>query len=239
MDKFASICVVSYQRLDYLKRTMESLTSVNSGFPMEIIVHDDGSDQKVKEYLYELQREGKISYLIMNNGKNRGIGHAIRRCFKISSGDYLFKCDTDIEFKEGWLKTAVDILEYNWTVKNPVGCVSLLDYNNYNASDERFKTEQTLVGLGVTAKIVTDFISCLYGVKRDVYEYYKNELGTDGWHQHIKKHGFSLAISDTDMIDNFGFGLGKSIYIEENNKGEIVTTKTHDEPLIFKNDSNS
>ncbi len=230
-NMYASLCVLSYERLPYLKRMMESLLEIKAGVEYELIVHDDGSDPEVKDYLYTLLKEGKISYLILNGGKNRGIGEAVRNCFKVASGDYLFKLDTDLEFKEGWLKTAVDILD-----KPDVGCVSLLNYNNYNPEDDRFKTREDRGDY----LIVSDFISCLYGVRRAIYEKNKDSLDTDGWHKTIDNYPFEpwdkgeqLAISKEDMITNFGFGLGKSIYVKQNEKGEIVTTETHKEPLIF------
>ena len=228
MGNYASICILSYERLDFLQKTMESLMSVDSGYPMEIIVHDDGSNVLVKNYLYKLARDKKISFLIQNAGKNLGIGEAVRKCFKVASGKYLFKLDTDLEFKENWLKEAVEILE-----KPQIGSVSLLDYNNYNREDDRFKTIQVLESNGLKYKIVTDFISCLYGVKREVYDLYKDHLDTDGWHQHIKSQGYYLAISNEDKIVNFGFGADTSIYLEKKEDGSVTTRKTYDEPLIF------
>ena len=229
MAKYASVCILSYQRLDFLKRMIKSLISVDAGYGMEIIIHDDGSDQEVKDYLYAVQQIYGISYLIINNGKNRGIGEAIRNCFKIASGDYLFKLDTDIEFKEGWLREAVIALEIENT-----GAVSLLNYNNYNPEDDRFKTENLIKAGDNYFYEVSDFISCLYGVTRETYEKYKDHLGTDGWHQYIKSQGYKLLISEKDKIVNFGFGLGNSIYVQQNDKGEIITAKTHEGPLIFK-----
>lgn len=227
-NNWASICILSYQRLDFLKKTMESLFNTVSGYPMEIICHDDGSDPEVKKYLFSLLEEKKISYLLLNGGKNRGIGTAIRNCFKIASGKYLFKLDTDLEFKENWLKEAIEILE-----RPSVGAVSLLDYNNYNPADERFKTTQVLEYGDLKYKIVTDFISCLYGVKREVYEQFKDHLSTDGWHQYIKNQGYYLAISNEDKIVNFGFGENTSIYLEKKSDGTITTRETHKEPLLF------
>jgi glycosyltransferase involved in cell wall biosynthesis len=203
---------------------MNSLLTVDSGYPMEIIVHDDGSDDKIKKYLSSLARQGKISYLIQNAGKNRGIGEAIRNCFKIASGDYLIKCDTDLEFKPGWLKETVRILQ-----DEKVGAVSLFNYNHYDPNDKRFKIEQEKDNFYV----VSDFVSSIYGVRREIYEGYKNTLDTDGWHQYIKSKGYNLAISKKDFVDNFGFGLFKSIYVTQNENGEITTTKTYKEPLIF------
>ena len=80
--------------------------------------------------------------------------------------------------------------------------------------------------------IVNDFVSSIYGVKREIYEKYKDKLDTDGWHQYIKSQGYDLAISKKDFVTNFGFGLGKSIYVTEKN-GNITTTNTHNKPLIY------
>lgn len=236
--RYASICVLSYQRLDFLKKMMTSLLETDAGFPMEIIVHDDGSDTEIRDYLYELLRNRKISYLILNGGRNRGIGEAVRNCFKVASGDFLFKLDTDIEFKENWLREAVNILEQH---QDNIGCVSLLNYQNYDPLDDRFKVLRVSGNKNTTYKIVTDFISCLYGVPREIYDKYKDHLGTDGWHQYIKSQGYNLAISADDKIVNFGFGLGKSVYVQQNEEGEIVTAKTYKEPLIFgeRDESNS
>ena len=207
---------------------MESLFNTDAGAKYELLVHDDGSDSEVKDYLFGLLKEKKISYLILNGGKNLGIGEAIRKCFKIASGKYLFKVDTDLEFKKNWLKEAIEILE-----RPQVGCVSLLNYNNYDPKDERFKTIQTMEYGKLKYKIVTDFISCLYGVKREIYEEFKDKLATDGWHKYIQSQGYYLAISNEDKIVNFGFGENTSIYLEKKEDGTIGTRKTYNKPLLF------
>lgn len=221
--KHASVCVLSYQRLDFLKRMMDSLLNTPSGYSMEIIVHDDGSDQEVKDYLYGLLRGKNISYLILNGGKNRGIGESIRNSFKIASGKYLFKLDTDLEFKPNWLKEAVDILK-----DTHIGAVSLFDYRHYDQNDERFEVLKETDKY----KIVSDFVSSIYGVSRDIYEKFKYTLDTDGWHQYIKQQRYSLAITKEDLVHNFGFGIEKSIYMDKDKDGRIIVRKTHKEPLI-------
>ena len=223
MKEYASVCVLSYKRIDYLRRMMASLLTTDAGYPMEIIVHDDGSDQRVTNYLYDLLAKKRISYLILNGGKNRGIGEAIRNCFKVASGKYLFKVDTDLTFEDGWLKKGVEILQ-----DKEVGAVSLFNYNHYDPNDDRFKVEKTKE----THLVVSDLVSSIYGVREAIYEEYKDKLSTDGWHQYIKEQGHDLAISDVDLVQNFGFGIGKSIYVTEED-GKPVPTKTHKDPLLF------
>ena len=206
MSSYASICILAYQRLDFLKRTLQSLLNTPAGYPYELIIHDDGSDQEVKEYLYELQRRGELSWLVINNDKNMGIGRSVQNCFRISSGEYLFKVDADLEFESNWLAEAIKILG-----KPGIGCVSLFNYRTYAPNDNRFNVLQDKGD----HLIVDDLVSSIYGVNRYMWEQYGAQLGTDGWHQHIKSQGYDLAITKQDMVRNFGFGADKSIYVVE------------------------
>ncbi len=221
---FASVCLLSYQRPDHLKRSLHSLLNTDPGFPMELIVNDDGSDPEVKDCLYELLRSGRISYLILNGGKNMGIGKSIQNCFRVASGDYLFKCDADLEYKPEWLKTAVTILD-----QPEVGCVSLFNYRHYSPHDDRFNVLREYVGFYE----VDDIVSSIYGVKRIMFERYGDVLGEDGWHQYIKGQNYKLAISKEDMVTNFGFGLGNSIFVEEKSDGSIGARGFSKYPAIF------
>lgn len=223
MKKFASVCVLSYQRPEFIKKTMQNLIEVDSEYPFELIVHDDGSDDEIRVFLSNLARNNKISYLIQNCGKNRGIGTAIKNCFKIASGDYLIKADADLEYKTGWLKEMISILD-----NKSVGCASLFNYRHYDPDDNRFN----IISEKDNFYIVNDFVSSIYGVKREIYEKYKDKLDTDGWHQYIKSQGFDLAISKKDYVVNFGFGLGNSIYVTEKN-GNIVARKEYKKPKIY------
>ncbi len=222
--KYASVCVLSYQRLEFLKKMMGSLLTVDSGYNYELLIHDDGSDDEIRAYLSNLARENKISYLIQNCGKNRGIGEAVRNCFKIASGDYLIKVDADLGYKTGWLKEMVSILD-----NKSVGCASLFNYRHYAPDDERFN----IIGEKNNFYIVDDFVSSIYGVKRNIYEQYKDKLDTDGWHQYIKSQGYDLAISKEDYVINFGFGLGNSIYVQPDRDGNPIAAKIYGKPLIF------
>lgn len=222
-DNYASLCLLSYQRPKFLKRTLESLLNTPAGHPYELIVHDDGSDQEVKDYLYEFQRQGKLSWLTINNGKNLGIGRSIQNCLRISSGEYLFKLDADLEFKPNWLAEGIKILN-----KPGIGCVSLFNYQNYDPHDKRFSVTQEKSD----HLIVTDFVSSIYGFSRYMWEQYGSKLGTDGWHQYVKSQGFDLAISKTDLVSNFGFGIENSVYVVKEN-GEYKAREFSKIPRLF------
>jgi glycosyltransferase involved in cell wall biosynthesis len=219
--RFSSLCILSYERPDFLKRSIESLKR-NTRARHEIIVNDDGSEnQNVLNYIADLQLESRISYAIYNSGKNMGVGKALRNCIGVSSGDYIFKLDADLEYTHRWLEKAVSILNNH----NDVGCVGLFDYLHYDPKDKRFKHIEERND----CFIVEDFVNSGYGFKRSIYEKYGKELGDDGWQQYVKSQGYKLAIPKGDLVINFGFGEGKSVYVQ--NGQAIPSSKS---PRIFQ-----
>lgn len=217
--KFASLCILSFQRLDFTKIMLPSLLETLDA-KAEVIVHDNGSDNEVKDYLLSLLKERKISWLILNGGDSMSIGKAIQNCLRVASGDYLFKIDNDLKFKKGWLSKSIKILEEN---KN-IGCLSHFNYRHYDPNDNRFN----IIKEEKDYNIVDDFVSSIYGFRRELWDKYGKELGTDGWHQFVKSQGYNLAITKEDMVENFGFGAN-SIFVGKDGKAREVS----DLPLIL------
>ena len=216
--KIASLIVLAYERFDFLQRTMESLINTEMGYPAEIIVHNDGStDNKILEYLAYLAHERKISILINNCGKNVGIEKSMKRGIACSSGDYIFKLDSDLEFTPNWLKRVVDVLEGDLKI----GCVGCIDYRIYDPNDKRFHNVREMDGYLESDNLV----SSAYGFRREVYDLHGKAMQHDGWHKYLFKQGYKLAIKD--VVENFGFG--QSIYVGAD--GQAV--KMENEPLTF------
>lgn len=216
--KHASLCLLAFERADFLERTLSSLV-MRTKYPYELIVHNDGSlDPKVKQVI-EKYRE-KIAIIVDNCGKNMGVGASMRRCANIATGDYIFKMDADLEFSEGWLEQCVNILDNNQSV-SMVGCFDY--YNNYT-KDERF----TILEQREDCKIVKDFVNSIYGFRRKTYDEYGSMMGDDGWQQEVTKFtGEMLAITKEDVVYNFGFGLQNSIYMNPDGtqREKSATTK--------------
>lgn len=117
MDKitgdYVSVCVLSLERYQYIRGSLESLIRATE-YPYELVVHDDGSwDPRVHHYLHTLLCEGKISTLIFGGppGYNTGPGLAYERMGNIAHGKYIAMLDGDMYYKKGWLAQAVSILE--------------------------------------------------------------------------------------------------------------------------------
>lgn len=217
-EKIASLIVLAYERPEFLRRMMTSLLTTPMGYPAEIIVCNDGSqDDDVFQYLATLAHEKKISILINNCGQNVGIEKNVKRGIACSSGQYIFKLDTDLEFTPEWLSKAVDVLEND----EDIGCVGLVDYRRYDPKDERFWDVQD-VGKYLKVK---DFVSSAYGFRRETYDSYGIYMRHDGWHLKLQEAGWRLAVKD--VVNNFGFG--KSIYVGSDG----LAVKMDNPPLVF------
>lgn len=226
--KYSSLCVLAYKRPEMLKQCIESIIAT-ADLPYELIVNLDGDDSGNAEYLFQLYKDKKISYLILNAGNNRGVGRSMANCLGVAEGDYTFKIDTDLIFKPQWLSKAVEILD-NFPV---VGAVSLFNYRNYDAKDERFQVTNALA----TCNFVNDFVSSVYGFKSETMLRAGAPLYDDGYHQHLKELGYELAITKDDYVTNNGFGVYKSTYVSGTEENPFKTP-THDTPLIFKSGLN-
>lgn len=219
---YSSLCILSYKRPEWLRECLDSvLRTIDS--PCEIIVNCDGGDRGCYQVVSEYFSTNKISKLICSNGKNRGVGRAFANCLAVAEGEYIFKIDTDLIFKETWLSSACTVLE-----SSLVHSIGLFNYRNYDPNDTRFVIKDTYKIGGVEVGIVNDFVSSVYGFKR---EHIKNFDGNDdGFHQTMG----TMAITIPDLVHNRGFGVGKSVYVS-GTMDNPYKTPTYNEPLLFSN----
>ncbi len=95
--------------LDVLKLTLNSIWE-NTEEPFDLMVFDNGSCGKVREYLTSQNDSKKIQYLILSNN-NVGIPGAWNISFKAAPGKYVAFSDYDIYYFPGWLKAHLKIFE--------------------------------------------------------------------------------------------------------------------------------
>ena len=150
----ASICLLVFERPKFFDRTMRSLVDHNAGYPYELVVSDDGSlDAGIKILIQKWRPH--ISFVVDNCGQNMGVGAAMHHCSAIAHGQYVVKCDSDLEFTDNWLGEAVAILENN----PDVGTVGMFNYSkNYDKTDERFNVEEERPD----CYIMSDFVNSIY-----------------------------------------------------------------------------
>ncbi|OLT58505.1 glycosyltransferase family 2 protein [Moorena bouillonii] len=92
-----SVVITTYNRLDLLKRAIES--ALAQTFPCEIVIVDNGSSDGTEDYVQErseaLTRAGEQSLVYHRNSDNRGHSKAVNKGVELATGDWIKLLDDD------------------------------------------------------------------------------------------------------------------------------------------------
>lgn len=226
MNGFASCCVLSYERPRLLRTAVKTLME-KAGAPLELIVHDDGSeDEDLHELLDGWRRDGVASTMIVNPpGHNQGVGEAIRRCFAVAQGDLLIKIDQDLVFEPDWLAKVNRIFEHNagYLPQKKIGAMGAFRYAVDPVDHKKMHRRWHHPGADGEWEEVEDFVGSFIAVPRAVYERYGPiETHSDAFAEDVmfkralQADGWALALPADDIAANHGFGIGPStVNLEE------------------------
>jgi len=104
-----SVCIVSFNRLFYLNKTLESFRAACTYPNLEYIIVDNGSEDQVVEYIDSLNYIEKKVF----NKENMGIGYAMNQAREIAEGEYYFNLENDWYFfyRGDWMERGVILFE--------------------------------------------------------------------------------------------------------------------------------
>lgn len=243
---YASVCLLSYNRPDLVRQTISSLLR-NAGRPLELIVHDDGSDTDTRQVLEELHSNGLISLLMLNApGQNEGQGIALNRMFAAATGDPIVKMDHDLILEPDWLANCIELLEANedpntlYAERPRIGALGLFKYDH-----EPVDHRKTLLAKHITDEIPweehTDFVGSCMVIPRRSYEMFgpfttrSSAFAEDAiFKQDINEAtNWCCALFPDDLAQNVGFGLGPSTVNIPAPDGGIEVQTIHNGPLII------
>lgn len=96
--------IVSYQRLELLKRTVDSYRATVS-VPHRLVIVDNGSDMEVRRWIDENVNVENVRML----GENRYPGFACNRGFEWAAGEvtHLHRSDSDMLYLDGWCEAVL------------------------------------------------------------------------------------------------------------------------------------
>lgn len=100
------ICLVTYQRLDYTKKTLASLfDNISDDADYLLVLIDNASTDGTQQYLKDLQRRGRINMLILNDvnyypGKACNIGW--QHGLEVYDATHLMRLDNDMQLTKDW-----------------------------------------------------------------------------------------------------------------------------------------
>ena len=240
MAEFATCCLLSYNRAQFLEEAVLTLLG-NANFPLELIVHDDGStDPEVRDVLRRFVDAGSISTLIENPpGHNQGVGNAVRRMFDMAQGDPIIKLDQDLVFMPGWLEHVVGLLKRNFNLWDQmdeprIGALGLFKYGADPVDHTKMHIKRR-----AGWDEVQDFVGSAIVVPRDVYE----EHGPFPTHSEafaedvafktkLQENDLALGLTLDDLVVNQGFGLGPSTVAIPGKDGEPTSAAIQHGPKV-------
>jgi glycosyltransferase involved in cell wall biosynthesis len=122
------LIMTTHNRIDYLRKTIESIK--NSVFPecCHLLIYDDGSNQETKDYIHSIKLNIDTTKIYGNI--NHGVEHGLKvglNYFKQFNYDLYCIIDSDVLFNKYWL---VRILEL---YKRSAKCEYI--YSGFNANN--------------------------------------------------------------------------------------------------------
>ncbi|MCX8062950.1 MAG: glycosyltransferase family 2 protein [Anaerolineales bacterium] len=102
-----SICIVSYQTCEFLKRCLASIFAHPPRRPFELIIADNGSTDGTPDLLRNEFSQVKL----IQNPYNLGYTAAMNQALRQSKGEYLIQLNPDTEVYEGAFDILADFLE--------------------------------------------------------------------------------------------------------------------------------
>lgn len=241
MTEFASCCILSYNRPNFLRDCISTLLQT-AEYPLELIVHDDGSsDPGLRKYLRELVDGGVISTLITNPpGHNQGQGIALNRMFHMAKGDPIVKIDHDLIFQKGWLKQSVTTLNANRErlAEPRLGCLGLF---HYGPIDHEVSSDRTFIKAHEGWEEHRDFVGSCMVIPRNAWETFgpfeeRSEAFAEDaiFKQQVSEaYGWACGLLPQDMVRNQGFGLGPSTVVAQKENGDLTSASIKTTPFIL------
>lgn len=139
------IFFLTYNRLAYLKTTIKFLY-LSTKVPFRLFIIDNGSTDGSREYILELEKQGKV-YKHLFNEENQPLAKAYTSCFekfRNELNEFIITAPDDIippiTLKHDWLEIFIKKMESD---KN-VGLINLVGARcNYNSFIRKYDTKSS------------------------------------------------------------------------------------------------
>jgi dolichol-phosphate mannosyltransferase len=153
-----SIIIPAHNEESFIEQTIKKVYELNIPYEKEVIVINDGSNDKTEEILNNIWH--KYKFKIVKNSKNLGKGASIKNGLELITGKFLIIQDADGEYDPE------DIPSLLKHMSNEIGAI----YGDRGTKKWPKRGYHYVLG----AKILTVFINLIYGSKlKDVYTGYK------------------------------------------------------------------
>lgn len=110
------VMFVSYNRLEYTKKSLQSIFD-NTDIPYRLIWVDNGSTDETVKYMNKIEKQINTDtspckeLVLIKNDKNMGLAYAMRQFFDVCKSKYIAKVDNDTIVPKGWLGSLLEVAE--------------------------------------------------------------------------------------------------------------------------------
>ena len=196
---FFSALIPEIGRPDYVTKCIDSIHQY-ADMPVEIILHDDGSEEAKQRILYDRLKD-KVSTIIFNMGYNTGLAKSMNRCKLMASSEYLIGFNSDVYVTSSFLSAMKEALDLPY-----VGIVNVTQSIPDGKGVGRTKS-------GHKVAILKGNGCChCYGIKKSTWD----KVG--GWDENVQ-----TTASDVGFVGSlFGAGLF-AVQVEGTTTNEMWT----------------
>uniref|UniRef100_A0A7C3SRG9 Glycosyltransferase n=1 Tax=Dictyoglomus turgidum TaxID=513050 RepID=A0A7C3SRG9_9BACT len=100
-----SVVLVTFNRLDFTKQTIDSFIKTSPPDFEMIIVDNASTESGFQEYLTELEKDKRIK--VIRNKTNLGWGAAVNIGLKYCHTEWILLSNNDVIYKEGWFEKCI------------------------------------------------------------------------------------------------------------------------------------
>jgi glycosyltransferase involved in cell wall biosynthesis len=245
MKERISILLVNFNRLEYLKGTIETIYA-NTCNPYELLIWDNASTEKgIKEYLQEIARKKENYTRVFYSSQNIGVwkaSNALIARANCPEKNGFVKLDNDVKIlTKGWLDKWIKCCEDN----SDIGMIGA----NIEGKKERSKDTEALILNGHPLLSLTEegtggavyvpgrtflrhgYYNEEYGIYGQGDKDYARRVMTDGkkfaYHREVLFGRF--AVNDDDMVG--GYREHKNLYVRRNKKLYVLNRHLYQKGL--------
>lgn len=122
-----SIAIITYNQVDYVKKTMDSILQQNIEVPFEIIIGDDFSTDGTRKILLDYKDKFPDIITLLFNGKNLGLIPNYFNVIEHCNGEFIMQCAGDDYWTENKVEMQLDFMKSNPFCGITFAAVSVFD----------------------------------------------------------------------------------------------------------------
>ncbi len=164
--KKISCIIPAYNEEKQIASVLDAVLEAKQKIPMEIIVIDDGSDDRTPSILRKYK-----DVQVLTNAPNRGKSYSIARGLEVSKGDYILMLDSDLIGL-----TASDILALLQPIKDGIADVTMSVRRNSFAHMRLMKLDFITGERAFPRDLIIDRVESIKNLRRFGLELYLNDL---------------------------------------------------------------